>query len=106
MEEIEYEEPNIVLGNVAIAKFMGWKIDNSFPDKGRVWRLKGAIELDTTFKFHESWSALIPVVEALMPFEKGYYCYGLFQWFDMYGACGLEDTWGLVVKRIKTLETN
>ena len=47
--------------NVAIALFLGWKIDNSFPDKGRVYRSpEGYIELDTTFKFHESFDALMP----------------------------------------------
>ena len=52
----------IVKGNIAIALFMGWRIDNSFPDKGRVYRLGGRLELDTTFKFHQSWDALMPCV--------------------------------------------
>ena len=50
------------ISNVAIAKMMGWKIDNSFPDKDRVWRSPGgAIEMDTTLKFHKDWNWLMPV---------------------------------------------
>ena len=48
--------------NLLIAKFMGWKIDNSFPDKGRVWRSpNGDVEMDTTFKFHKDWNLLMSV---------------------------------------------
>src|SRR5260221_507927 len=46
-----------------IAEFMGWTIDNTFPDKDTVYRLGGRIELKTTFKFATSWDWLIPVVE-------------------------------------------
>jgi hypothetical protein len=41
-------QEEIVKGNVKIAEFMGWKLDNSFPDKGRVWRLGNVVELDTS----------------------------------------------------------
>ncbi len=48
---------------------MDWKIDNSFPDKDRVWRSPGNnIELGTTMKFSQSWDWLIPVVEKVKPF--------------------------------------
>lgn len=98
------EDTNIKLGNVAIAKFMGWKIDNSFPDKGRVWRFNNIIELDTTFKFHNSWDNIMPVIRALMKRESHYY--GLFQWFDAYGVCGLEEAWETVVREVNKIETN
>lgn|ERR1035437_6933497 len=56
----------IVEGNKLIAKFMGWVIDDSFPDKGRVYRSpKGNIELDTTFKYDKDWNWLMPVVEKI-----------------------------------------
>jgi len=56
--------------DLAIAKFMGWKIDNSFPDKDRVWRSpKGDLELDTTFKFSIDWNKLMPVYEAVNALE-------------------------------------
>jgi hypothetical protein len=48
-----------------IAEFMGWGIDNSFPDKNHVYRLHGRIETKNTFKFHESWDWLMPVVEKI-----------------------------------------
>jgi hypothetical protein len=51
--------------NILIAKFMGWRIDNSFPDKDKVYRKGGRLELDTTFKYHKSWDWLMPVVEAI-----------------------------------------
>ena len=53
----------IIQGNILIALFMGWRIDNTFPDKGRVYRLGGHLELDTTFKFHQSWDALMPAIQ-------------------------------------------
>lgn len=49
----------------AIAYFMGWRIDNSFPDKGKVWRKGNAVELDTTMKFSSDWNWLMEVQEAL-----------------------------------------
>ena len=49
---------------------MDWEIDNSFPDKDRVYRNKGTIELDSTFKFHKSWDALMPVIGKIQ--ELGY----------------------------------
>ena len=53
-------------GNIAIAKFSGWRLDNSYPDKGRVWRSpKNYIELDTTFKFHYDWNSLMDIVRQI-----------------------------------------
>jgi hypothetical protein len=61
----------IVEGNKLIAKFMGWVIDDSFPDKGRTYRSpKGNIELETTFKYHVDWNHLMAVVEEIEK-EKG-----------------------------------
>jgi hypothetical protein len=49
-----------------IAHFMGWCIDNSFPDKDRVWRSPhGDLELDTTFKFSNDWNELMKVYSAV-----------------------------------------
>ena len=54
------------LGNILIAKFMGWRIDNSFPDKEKVWRSKeNHTELDTTFKFHTDWNELMLVMNKI-----------------------------------------
>ncbi len=56
-----------VYGNVLIAKYMGWKIDNSFPDKDRIWRSpSGRIELDTTLKFHSDWNQLMIVIKKIV----------------------------------------
>ena len=49
----------------AIAYFMGWRIDNTFPDKGKVWRKGNAIELESTFKFSSDWNALMEVFKAV-----------------------------------------
>jgi hypothetical protein len=57
-------EEQIVLDK-AIAYFMGWRIDNSFPDKGKVWRKGSYIELDTTFKFSVDYNALMEVFDAV-----------------------------------------
>lgn len=52
--------------NIKIAKFMGWKIDNSFPDQDKVWRSpNNNIELDSTFKFHYDWNLLMEVVQKI-----------------------------------------
>lgn len=59
------EQSKIVEGNILIAVFMDWCIDNSFPDKGRVYRNGNSLELDTTFKFHTSWDWLMPVIEKI-----------------------------------------
>jgi hypothetical protein len=48
-----------------IAIFMGWVIDNSFPDKNHVYRLGERIETKNTFKFSTSWDWLIPIVEKI-----------------------------------------
>lgn len=92
---------DIVSGNIKIAKFMEWRIDNSFPDKNRVWRLNNTVELETTFKFHTSWNMLIPVIEKLILIDKHYNF--LYEWFDVYCVCGLEDAWEKVVKEIEKI---
>ncbi len=55
----------------AIAYFLGWRIDNSFPDKGKVWRNGNSVELETTFKFSTDWNLLMEVYEAVNNL-KGY----------------------------------
>lgn len=49
----------------AIAYFMGWRIDNSFPDKGKTWRKGNSVELETTFKFSTDWNCLMEVYTAI-----------------------------------------
>lgn len=51
----------------AIAYFLGWRIDNSFPDKGKVWRKGSYLEMETTFKFSKDWNELM---EAVVLIEK------------------------------------
>jgi hypothetical protein len=51
----------------AMAYFTGWRIDNSFPDKGKVWRRDKNVELETTFKFSTDWNMLM---EALSEFSN------------------------------------
>lgn len=65
------DKQTIEEGNKLIAEFMEWKIDNSFPDKDRVYRNEKALELDTTFKYHSSWEWLMPVCEKIE--SLGYY---------------------------------
>lgn len=48
--------------NELIAIFMGWVIDNSFPDKNHVYRFGGRVETINTFKFDTSWEWLMEVV--------------------------------------------
>jgi hypothetical protein len=86
-------------GNIEIAKFMGWKIDNSFPDKDRVWRLNNIVELDTTFKFHKSWDAIMPVIYKLNDIDNKHY-FGIYHWFECNAIGGLEDAWERVVEQI------
>ena len=57
----EIKEKSIVL-----AKFLGYEIDNSFPDKNKVYRLGNKIELDTTFKFHTDYNELMKVWSKLL----------------------------------------
>lgn len=65
----------LIEGNVLIAKLMGWTIDNSYPDKNKVWRSPGGrIELDTTFKFHKSWDELMPVLKHIVVGEDFIQC--------------------------------
>jgi len=59
--------------DIAIAYFMGWRIDNSFPDKGRVWRNGNSVEMDSTLKFSSDWNALMNVYETVNLMDK-YYC--------------------------------
>ena len=90
VEDILYIEERIKLDK-QIAYFMGWRIDNSFPDKGKVWRSpQGDIELDTTFKFLSDWNKLMEVFEAVNAIEDysvsiqpGYcsiYYQGMLEW--------------------------
>lgn len=51
--------------DTAIAYFLGWRINNSYPDKDRVWTKGNGVELDTTFKFSSDWNVLNEVVEAI-----------------------------------------
>lgn len=52
----------IVEGNVLIAVFDGYSLSNRFPDKGRVYEKGSSVELDTTFKYHESMELLMPIL--------------------------------------------
>lgn len=54
----------------ALAYFLGWRIDNSFPDKGKVWRKGNAVELETTFKFSTDWNALMEVCEKVNKIDR------------------------------------
>jgi len=99
----EEDKQLIIEGNIKIAKFMGWRIDNSFPDKGRVWILGGNLEMDTTFKFHSSWDILMPVIHEII--DKHQYCDSLHYWFDMHAIHGLETAWQAVIWDIDKLNT-
>jgi len=72
----------------ALAYFMGWRIDNSFPDKDKVWRKGNAVELETTFKFSSDWNWIMEVYNAINNLEgysvsiSGGYC-SVF----MFGLC-------------------
>lgn len=65
-KEFAEKQSKIISGNTSIAKYMGWKIDNSFPDKGKVYRSSNNLELNTTMKFHYSWNLLMPVCNKIM----------------------------------------
>jgi hypothetical protein len=56
---------DIIIGNIVIASYMGWKLDDSFPDKGRVYRLGNSIELDSTLKYDSSLELLFEVIEKM-----------------------------------------
>jgi hypothetical protein len=59
-----------------IAEFMGWKIDNSFPDKNKVWRSPGNnIELESTMKFSLSWDWIMPVIEKIESLDLSEWMY-------------------------------
>lgn len=69
--------------DILIAEFIGWKIDNSFPDKDKVWRSPGNnIELGTTMKFSQSWDWLMPVIEKIESLDLSEWMYS---WEDMDG---------------------
>jgi len=74
--------------NILIAQFMGWKVDNSFPDKGKVWRSEaGNTELDSTLKFHTDWNWLMLVVHKInVAFGRGVQ----FAIFKTYVSCTVE----------------
>lgn len=54
-----------ITNDKAIAYFSGWRIDNNFPDKGRVWKKGSYLEIDTTFKFSIDWNILQEIVEQI-----------------------------------------
>lgn len=54
----------------ALAYFLGWRIDNSFPDKGKVWRKGNLVELETTFKFNTDWNLLMEVKELINRLDR------------------------------------
>ncbi|TXI88439.1 MAG: hypothetical protein E6Q36_05615 [Chryseobacterium sp.] len=66
----------------AIAYFMGWRIDNSFPDKNKVWRKEKNVELNTTFKFSTDWNQLMEVYEAINQIKDEIYPLGCQVVFD------------------------
>lgn len=87
-----------VYGNVLIAKYMGWKIDNSFPDKDRIWRSPSHnIELDTTMKFHSDWEMLMPVCKKII---ESYFD-NRTEIFDGLHNTNRDETWRAVVKFIE-----
>ena len=67
-KDMDLREEQIILDK-AIAYFMGWRIDNSFPDKGKVWRKGSFIELETTMKFSVDYNALMEVFDAVNKLE-------------------------------------
>lgn len=73
MTNTQIKEHNRLVGvrnDIKIALFMGWVVDNTFPDQEKVYRLGKQIELDTTLKFRHSWDELMPVVLKLMKIKK------------------------------------
>lgn len=60
----------------SIAYFLGWRIDNSFPDKGKVWRKGASVEFESTFKFSCNWDWLMEVVNHINQMEG--YSIGIF----------------------------
>ena len=71
MNKITQEEK--IQLDISIAYFMGWRIDNSFPDKDVVWRLNNHVELRTTMKFSTDWNALMDVFNKVNDL-KGHSC--------------------------------
>jgi len=64
----------IIASNVQIALYVGYKVDNTFPDKNRVYRLGNKIDMDSDFRYHESWDAIVPVVvKILLELDKLYW---------------------------------
>ena len=66
----------------AIAYFLGWRIDNSFPDKNKVWRKNNCIEVETTFKFSTDWNQLMEVYDAINQIQDEVYPLGCQVVFD------------------------
>lgn len=54
--------------NIACALFTDWVLDDSFPDKGRVYRKGLNIELDITLKFHEDWNWIMEVIKKILKY--------------------------------------
>ena len=86
--------------DILIAEFMGWKIDNSFPDKDRVWRSPGNnIELGTTMKFSQSWDWLIPVLKKIAE-KDDIFRAGVASIMSKYNY-DIEQVWETIVKHIE-----
>jgi hypothetical protein len=66
------KKEEIIKGNIMIANYMGWKLDDSFPDKGRVYRLGNSVELDSTLKYDSSLDLLFEVIEKINGKGKEY----------------------------------
>ena len=98
----EKEKKEIIAGNILIAKSQGWVIDNSFPDKDKVWKSpKGRTELESTLKFHKSWDELQPVLTNLRPrFIKEEITCDVIHAGLFYNK--IEDVWTAIVLFLKT----
>lgn len=82
--------------NIKIAIFMGYKLDNSFPDKGRVFRLENKISMDIDlYKYSESWDWIIPVVQKL---QKAGYSIDL--------NLDIKDVYSQILKQIEKIIIN
>lgn len=87
----------VISGNIWIAKSQGWVIDNSFPDKGKVWRSpNGKVELESTLKFHSDWTELHSVINNLKPrLEKDKVACSIIR--DSLFSNEIEEVWNAIV---------